>query len=307
MSFKFLKINADKNEGLLYERGKGGEMRVLDTSTSHLANRILNNNLNSAYKVTRKLALGYRITAASDDAAGLCIAEKLKARVIGLLMARRNALDGISLTQVAEGAMQEVAELIHRTRALVTQAANSSYTNEDRRNIQQVINQYAEHVKLLAEQTEFNTKKILYDPDSNDNPSRGKTLTFHVGGEAFQTLDITMTALNTLYEKYLSKIDVTTREKAEEAFKILDEGLSNFLEGRTRVGADMTRLERTIKTIDAQHISTQKTESLIREADIAREKMDLIRREILIRSGSRMFNITNVLPENAFAVLRRVM
>ena len=125
------------------------------------ANRMLGSITGAAGKTTEKLASGYRINRAADDAAGLAISEKMRGQIRGLNQASTNAQDGISLIQTAEGALQESHSILQRMRELAVQAANGTETDEDRSNIQDEIAQLQDELDRIAETTEFNTMKLL--------------------------------------------------------------------------------------------------------------------------------------------------
>ena len=163
-------------------------LRIYQNVEALNAHRQLAVNQSNLSKSIEKLSSGLRINRAGDDAAGLAISEKMRGQIRGLKQAQRNAQDGISLIQTAEGALQEVHSILQRMRELAVQAANDTYTDEDRGEIQKEIDQLLEEINRIADTTQFNTKNLL---DGNFN---GK---IHIGANAGQNLDIAIASMKT--------------------------------------------------------------------------------------------------------------
>ena len=136
-------------------------MRINHNIPALNAHRMLNRNANISATVLERLSSGKRINRAADDAAGMAISEKMKAQVRGLAKAAQNTLDGISLIQTAEGAMNEVHSMLQRMRELAVQSSNGTTTDEDRKAIQAEINQLTSEINRIANGTEFNTRNVL--------------------------------------------------------------------------------------------------------------------------------------------------
>ncbi|SES86206.1 flagellin [Natronincola peptidivorans] len=162
-------------------------MRINHNIPALNAHRLLNVNNGNSAKVLERLSSGKRINKAADDAAGMAISEKMKAQVRGLRKASQNTLDGISLIQTAEGAMNEVHSMLQRMRELAVQAANGTTTDEDRKSIQDEINQLTSEVNRIANGTEFNTRKIL---QGNDGPNSNTTVHKMSTGTSAQILGV---------------------------------------------------------------------------------------------------------------------
>src|SRR5690606_24356841 len=156
-------------------------MRIVNNIMAMNAHRQLMINQGGAAKAIEKLSSGLRINRAGDDAAGLAISEKMRGQIRGLNQAIRNAQDGISLIQTAEGALQETHAILQRMRELAVQAANDTYTEEDRAEIQKEIDQLAAELTRIAETTEFNTQNLL------GGEFKG---TFHIGANAGQNITL---------------------------------------------------------------------------------------------------------------------
>src|SRR5690606_19033731 len=165
-------------------------MRINNNIMAMNANRRLGINNTNTQKALEKLSSGYRINRAGDDAAGLSISEKMRAQIRGLNMASKNAQDGISLIQTAEGALNEVHEILQRMRELAIQAANDTNQTVDRKSIQDEVDQLAAEITRIAKNTEFNNKKLLDGSLAND------ALTFHIGANAGQDMSLTISNMD---------------------------------------------------------------------------------------------------------------
>lgn len=182
-------------------------MRINHNIPALNAHRLLTSNTNKSTKVLERLSSGKKINKAADDAAGMAISEKMRAQVRGLKKASQNTLDGISLIQTAEGAMNEVHSMLQRMRELAVQAANGTTTDEDRQAIQDEINQLTSEVNRIANGTEFNTRKLLQGntgPDSNTTVHRMSTGgPAEIVGQAFAD-DAAIATLGSLTSESLS-------------------------------------------------------------------------------------------------------
>ncbi|MFS8542121.1 MAG: flagellin, partial [Tissierellales bacterium] len=158
-------------------------MRINNNIMAMNANRQLGINNTSLSKSLEKLSSGYRINRAGDDAAGLSISEKMRAQIRGLQMASKNAQDGISLIQTAEGALNEVHSILQRMRELAVQSANDTMTDDDRKELQKELNQLIDEIDRIATNTEFNTQVLL------DGTFNGK---FHIGANKDQNVELTI-------------------------------------------------------------------------------------------------------------------
>ena len=191
-------------------------MRINNNIMALNAHRQLSINNTNTQKSLEKLSSGYRINRAGDDAAGLSISEKMRAQIRGLNMASKNAQDGISLIQTAEGALNEVHEILQRMRELAVQAANDTNQDVDRKAIQDEVDQLAVEITRIANNTEFNNKKLL----NGDLETVG--LTFHIGANKDQNMSLTINDMSsktlevqdTVYSKEVisdSKLYVVSR------------------------------------------------------------------------------------------------
>jgi len=276
------------------------------------------NNANTA-KSLEKLSSGYRINRAGDDAAGLAISEKMRAQIRGLNMASKNAQDGISLIQTAEGALTEVHSILQRMRELAVQSANDTMTNDDRKELQKELNQLVDEIDRIAQQTEFNTKKLL---DGTFDSTNGG-LKFHIGANKGQIVELTIesmksdaigldsngdgeveTALNTLQDDTLSGAGgIQTQNDANNAIEIIDGAIKMVSAERAKLGAYQNRLEHTIRNLDTSAENLQAAESRIRDVDMAKEMMEFTRQNILQQAATAMLAQANMAPQTVLKLL----
>ncbi|WP_425438885.1 flagellin [Pelagirhabdus alkalitolerans] len=243
------------------------------------AHRFMQTHLLGAQRSMMRLSSGMRINRASDDAAGLSISEKMRAQIRGLNQASRNAQDGISLIQTAEGAMSESHSILQRMRELSVQASNGTYTDEDRGQIQAEIDQLTNELTRIGEDTEFN-KRPLLDGTVTD-------LKLQIGANQSQQLsvsigDLTAEGLN------IEGLDLTTQEGASDAIERFDSAISIVSRERSTLGAIQNRLEHTISNLDNQGLNLTAAESRIRDVDMAKEMMNFTRLTILAQASQAM-------------------
>jgi flagellin len=230
---------------------------------------------NAAAKNMEKLSSGLRINRAGDDAAGLSISEKMRGQIRGLEQASRNAQDGISLIQTAEGALNETHAILQRMRELAVQAANDTNTTEDRQAIQDEADQLAKDLNRIANNTEFNTQKLL---NGTGGPNGDGSFVFQVGANANQTITLTIgnmtgqTGLGvaTADDESASAIDISTDSAtATAAITTIDNAIKLVSAERSKLGAYQNRLEHSINNLDTSSENLTAAESRIRDVDYA--------------------------------------
>ena len=259
------------------------------------ANRQLGINNTGVAKSLEKLSSGYRINRAGDDAAGLSISEKMRAQIRGLNMASKNAQDGISLIQTAEGALDEVHAILQRMRELAVQAANDTNVDVDRGYLQAEVAQLVEEIGKISERTEFNTQKLL------DGTFTGKK--FHIGANEGQNMDIEIEAM-TASDLGVDNVDLSNQSNADAAIGIIDNALDIVSKQRSDLGAIQNRLEHTIRNLDNAAENLQAAESRIRDADMAREMMEFTKQTILQQAATAMLAQSNNVPQTVLQLLR---
>lgn len=270
-------------------------MVVQHNITSMNANRQLGMVGNNVAKATEKLASGYRINKAADDAAGLAISEKMRAQVRGLTRASDNAQDGISVIQTAEGAMDVQTQILQRARELVVQASNSavlkSGDDSDFQKIQEELDQLTQEFNRVNSVTEFNKKKLLDGNYSNQY--------LQVGANAGQSIVLNISKVE------MSRIEVTSGSGSVISQKIstIDSILGRVSSQRARLGAQQNRLEYTIKNDDNAAENLQAAESRIRDTDMAEEMTRFSKENILQQAATSMLAQANQSNQGVLALL----
>ena len=263
------------------------------------SHRQLGLNNNSVAKATEKLASGFRINRAGDDAAGLSISEKMRGQIRGLNMASRNAQDSISLIQTAEGALNESHAILQRMRELAVQSANDTNVTVDRGSLQDEINQLSQELTRIANNTEFNTQKLL---------SGGFNGTFHIGANEGQSISLsinsmTATSLSVAGTAAATGISISSQASANTAITTINNALETVSKERSKLGAVQNRLEHTIKNLDNVSENLQASESRIRDVDMAKEMMEFTKQNILSQAATSMLAQANMAPQNVLQLL----
>jgi len=264
---------------------------------------------NATQKSLEKLSSGLRINRAGDDAAGLAISEKMRGQIRGLEMAAKNAQDGISLIQTAEGALNETHSILQRMRELAVQASNDTNTLDDRKEIQKEINQLIAEVDRIAGQTEFNTQKLLNGSFTNK--------AFHIGANEGQTISLSInsmassvlgSATSTLKSLEVINVDTATTggvlNGASAAITIVDEAIKDVSAERSKLGAYQNRLEHTINNLGTAAENLTAAESRIRDVDMAKEMMNFTRNQIVSQAAAAMLAQANAQPQLVLQLLR---
>jgi flagellin len=240
-----------------------------------------------------QLASGLRINRARDDAAGLAVAEGFNSVVRGTRVAQRNAQDGVSLVQTAEGALSETGSILQRIRELAVQSANGTLSTANRAALQTEVTQLLEQIDDIASDTEFNGLRVL---------SAGTTVTLQAGAQAGQNLRLLLTGAKALDLK-VNAVSVSTADAAVSALSTLDVAINSVSSLRATLGAFQNRLEFTINTLAIQEENSAAAESAIRDADIARVTTEFTRNQILVSAGTSVLAQANLVPQTALTLL----
>jgi flagellin len=256
--------------------------------------RQLNMVTSDLSKSTEKLSSGYRINRAGDDAAGLSISEKMRSQIRGLNKAASNAEDGISLIQVAEGALNESHSILQRMNELATQAANDTNTETDRKSIQAEMDQLTSELDRIQSTTQFNTQNLL------DGNFTGKNL--QVGSLCGQQIAISIGNMDasTLGVKSLT---VSTFTAAGDAMSKVQAAIDKVSSQRSELGALQNRLEHTINNLDTTSENTSSAESRIRDTDMADEMVVYSKNNILSQAGQSMLAQANQATQGVLSLL----
>lgn len=280
-------------------------MRINHNISAMNAYRQLTINNSNVAKSLEKLSSGLRINRAGDDAAGLAISEKMRGQIRGLDMAVKNAQDGISLIQTAEGALNETHAILQRMRELAVQAANDTNTDTDRGALQDEVNQLIEEINRIADTTEFNTKKLLNGSLVLSNGSGG--VLFHIGANENQNIRLgisTMTASALLTGTTIGKVDINTQTGANVAITTIQTAIDKVSKERSNLGAVQNRLEHTINNLGTASENLSAAESRIRDVDMAKEMMEFTKNSILSQSAQAMLAQANQIPQGVLQLLR---
>ena len=268
-------------------------MRIANNIMALNAHRQLVINQNNIAKSIEKLSSGLRINRAGDDAAGLAISEKMRGQIRGLKMAMKNAQDAISLIQTAEGALHETHAILQRMRELAVQAANDTNTDEDREALQAEITQLIAEIDRIAQNTEFNTQKLL-DGDVS--------LTFHIGANEGQSITLSISDMQAS-ALGVSDVDISTQSGADSAITTIDDAIKTVSEERAQLGANQNRLEHTIANLGVAIENLQAAESRIRDVDMAQEMMTFTKYQILQQASTAMLAQANLAPQSVLQLL----
>lgn len=258
------------------------------------ASRTLSNSTGQLNKSLERLSSGLRINRASDDAAGLAIAENFRSVVRGTGVAQRNAQDGVSLVQTAEGALSETTNILQRVRELAVQASNGTQSTDNRAAIDAEVQQLLAQIDDIATDTEFNGIHVL---------SAAQTITLQAGAQAGQTLVVAVTGAKT-NDLGINTVTVSTAAGAVSALATVDAALKSVNNLRSTLGAQQNRLEFTINTLAIQEENSSASESAIRDADMAKETIKFTRNQILVNAGTSILAQANVVPQSALQLLR---
>ncbi len=276
-------------------------MRINNNLMAMNTHRQLGVSTAQGAKSMEKLSSGYRINRAGDDAAGLSISEKMRGQIKGLVQASRNAQDGISMIQTAEGALNEVHSILQRMRELAVQASNDTNVSVDRGAIGSELTQLGAEITRIKDNTEFNTRKLL--------DGSADTVTIQVGANCGQAMElnfdgtgIDLTAVETAVGA-LDSSDVADHDTATALIETINDELEDVSTGRSSLGAYQNRLEHTIANLDNSAENLQASESRIRDVDMAKEMMEYTKTNILQQAAQAMLAQANQAPQGVLQLL----
>ena len=237
-----------------------------------------------------KLSSGLRINKAGDDAAGLAISEKMKGQIGGMNQAKRNAQDGVSLIQTAEGALNETHSMLGRMRDLAVQAHNGTLTDDDKEQIKKEFDQLKKEITRVASDTEFNTLKLL---------KTKKAFTFQIGANDNQTITVSIAGMSAgdLGVESLTAGGAT-------AMSTIDKAISTVSTQRSELGSVQNRLEHTINNLTSASENLSDANSRIRDVDMAEEMMSFTKSNILSQAATTMLAQANSMPNSVLSLLQ---
>lgn len=291
-------------------------LRIKTNVDSLIAQRALGNNRAEMQDSLERLASGQRINKSADDAAGLAVSETMRAKVRGMAVAKRNANDGVSLLQVAEGGLSELNNIMIRMRELTTQSASDTIGSNERSYLNREFAELGEEIGRIKQQTEFNGTRIL-------NPENERDLKIQVGvsyqGEGSNNdpeADVItikfdqLTSLNGALDE-LKSISIEGESGSElnggtttDVFKTIDNAMSSVTDFRATLGSLQSRLGSAITSIDVGMENVNAAQSRIRDVDYAAETAKLTQSKILTAAGTSVLTQANSVPETVLQLLR---
>jgi flagellin len=284
-------------------------LRIQTNVEAFNAHRQLTATADKAAASMEKLSSGYRINRAADDAAGLAISEKMESQIGGLDQAQRNAQDGVSLVQTAEGSLNEVHSMLQRVRDLKVQYQNGTLDSSDKSAIVSEVKQLGTEISNIRDQTKFNGISLL---DGQGGTSG--TITFQVGANTGETVgvttkDITASATSAGMSKLAAVGSAATDAAATTAFDNLslddiDEAINSVSTLRGTFGAVQNRLDHRLNNLSTYQENLVSSESRIKDVDMASEMVNFSKLQILQQAGTSMLAQANQAPQSVLSLLR---
>ncbi|MFT3802866.1 MAG: flagellin [Burkholderiaceae bacterium] len=282
--------------------------QIINTNLSSInAQRNLNKSQSEMATAVQRLSSGLRVNSSKDDAAGLAIADRMQSQIRGMNVAIRNANDGISLAQVADGAFGQLSDIVQRMRELAVQSANATNNDKDRESLNQEYTQLIAEIQRTIQGTTFNGRPILFDGAG--------TQTFQVGAGTTENDKIDITSANLMDEPSIQDVlttDILTPAETgqpiagtvDEAINRLDAMLDTINAQRAVYGAVQNRFSSVIATLQVSAENQTAARSRIMDADFAAETAALSRAQILQQAGTAMVAQANQLPQNVLSLLK---
>lgn len=296
-------------------------MRINNNIPALNTHRMMGITNKSLESTLEKLSSGKRINKASDDAAGLAISQKMEAQVRGLRQASRNSLDGVSLLQTAEGALDEVHDMLQRMRELSVQGANGTYDKDDLKAMADEMKELTEQIDKIGKDTQFNGINLL---KGNLDDKGAKDLTLQIGANDNQTIVIDMAKINvtvsdddnkdglklidgkiiTGTSDALEAGETLTSDMFNESITMYNNAINKVASQRSQLGAYQNRLEHTIRNVDNTAQNLTEAQSRIEDADMALEMSEFVKLNILQQAGTSMLSQANQLPQSVLQLLQ---
>jgi flagellin len=247
----------------------------------------------------RRLSTGLRVSSAADDAAGLAISERLRAQIRSISQAERNANDGISLVQTAEGALAEVDNILIRMRELAIQAANGTVSNRDKDTLNEEFQAIKSEIDRIAQATKFSELNLLDGSSSVVTLQIGPSTTAGV-----DTFDITFNSTRAS-QLNLTSLDIGSGQNAASVITAIDTAINSVVGLRGSLGATQNRLTSTIAQLQVDQENLSAAESRIRDLDVAHETANLTRASILQQAAISILQQANIQPQAALSLLQQ--
>jgi flagellin len=261
------------------------------------AQRNLANSTNSLSGNYSRLSSGLRIATAADDAAGLGISERMRSDIRSFSVASRNAQDGISMVQTAEGALNEVSDLLGRMRELSMQSANGTLSNDDRETLDNEFQQLVSEIDRISETTEFNGVALL------DGSNTDIGIQVGLGAATADQISVSGTDASTSTLGIAAGSGISTSGSAQSMLATIDSAIDTVNSSRGTLGAQQNRLGSTLRSLANVRENTSAAESRIRDVDVAMETADLTRNSILQQAATSILSQANQQPQLALSLL----
>ena len=265
------------------------------------SNRMLGLTQASQSKSTEKLSSGYKVNRAADDAAGLAISEKMRRQIRGLTQATANAQDGISAVQTAEGALNEVHDMLQRMNELAVKAANGTNQSEDQSYIQKEVDALVDEIDRVSSTTTFNEKNLL-----DGSWSKGVDLQVGAEGTSQNRISVSINSMSAsgISVNGLKSSGVSSQSSAQNSISTIKAAIKAVNEQRSNLGAIQNRLEHTINNLDNVVENTTSAESAIRDTDMATEMVKYSNNNILAQAGQAMLAQANQSNQGVLSLLQ---
>jgi len=272
-------------------------MTVIGTNTAALR---AGNAVNSATKMLgsamERLSTGKRINSAKDDAAGLAIASSMTSSIRGMTQAIRNANDGVSMAQTAEGALSEVTNMLHRIRELAVQSASGTYSDDDRTNLQAEVTELTGQISDILANTKFNGV-VLFDGSAGSSGD----VTIQTGSTSADTVTLSLSAVDL---DDAVDIDISDQDDASDALATLDDSLITINTARATLGAAQSRLESVVNNLTQNVANLTDARSRIEDADFSSETAALAKAQILNQASTAMLAQANQSQQSVLSLLK---
>jgi len=280
-------------------------MRINHNIAALNTHRQLSTATNAQSKSMEKLSSGLRINRAGDDAAGLAISEKMRGQIRGLDMASKNAQDGISLIQTAEGGLNEVHSILQRMRELAVQSSNDTNVSADREALQNEFTELGNELQRIQDNSTFNTQDLFKGTSGTANSSGN--LVLQVGANQNETMTLNLTTAGVNLDTIVSGAqgaNISSQASAAAAINSINTLIESVSSGRSYLGAMQNRLEHTIANLDNASENLTAAESRIRDVDMAKEMMTQTKNSILAQASQAMLAQANQQPQGVLQLLR---
>jgi flagellin len=266
-------------------------LRIQNNVEAMGAHRALLQSNDKLAKSMERLSSGYRVNRAADDAAGLAISERMRAQINGVAQASRNAQDGISMVQTAEGSLDEVHSMLQRVRELAVQYKNGSLSANDQAALQSEVNQLASEIERIGSSAEFNGIKVL---------NAAVMITFQVGANDTDAVGVSTISLGASIGASVFALSSAANTDLQE----IDDAINAVSQQRSTFGAVQNRFEHLMNGLSVYRENLVASESRIRDVDMAEEMVTMTKYQILQQAGTSMLAQANQLPQSVLSLLR---